>query len=358
MPGIKIHPPAQLPEQSISQQQFEDWTNELEIYLGQDEAMARFMDGGIYQRWTSQEANPDRIVELSADDPNTPRENADNRDAVLAELLAKRRRELRTFIGLVAKCAAKNMYAGIVRHATSLQWVYDKIREEYDIQTKGIHFLNIIDLKYDPETKTPAGFYNEFRTVILNNIGRAGEVIQHNGNRALPADEVVGPLFEDLILLNVLQLIDPRLPRFVKKHYQLKMGERRLTDLKSDIFTNLKQFLTEMEAEEQLASMNLSAMSTTSETPSLAAFTYRGARGRPRGRARASTRPPTQRRTFCKTCYEGEKGRSTYLSHNSEEYNCPSKVKLNALADEILPPEVLEYEQEIEESGSDNAQDC
>merc|ERR1712101_60040 len=111
----------------------------------------------------------------------------------------------------------------------------------------------------------------------------------------------------------------------------------------------------EMEAEEQLASLRLSVMTTSSETPSLAAFNNRGARGRSRGRARASTRPPTQRRTFCKTCYEGEKGRSTYLSHNAEEYNCPSKVKLNALADEILPPEVLEYEQEIEESGSDDA---
>lgn len=47
MPGIKIHPPKQLPEHSLSQQEFEDWTNELEIYLGQDAAMARFMAGGV-----------------------------------------------------------------------------------------------------------------------------------------------------------------------------------------------------------------------------------------------------------------------------------------------------------------------
>ena len=55
--------------------------------------------------------------------------------------------------------------------------------------------------------------------------------------------------------MNVLTLIDPRLPRFIKKHYQLKMDDRRLTDIKNDIFINLKQFLTEMEAEEQLASL-------------------------------------------------------------------------------------------------------
>ena len=168
MPGIKIHPPKQLPEHSLSQQEFEDWINELEIYLGQDAAMARFMTGGLYDTWTSQEANPNRIPDVLDGDPETPADGANNRAALMTELLAKRRRELRTFIGLIAKVAAKNMYAGIVRHSISLQWVYDRIREQYDIQNRGIHFLNIIDLKYDPETKTPAGFYNEYRTVILN----------------------------------------------------------------------------------------------------------------------------------------------------------------------------------------------
>ena len=49
MPHIKIHPPKQLPEHSISQQEFEDWQNKLEIYLGQDKSMARFMTEGIYK---------------------------------------------------------------------------------------------------------------------------------------------------------------------------------------------------------------------------------------------------------------------------------------------------------------------
>ena len=132
-------------------------------------------------------------MELNERDPNRPEENAANRADVLEELLSKRCRELRTFIGQIAKAASRNMYSGIVRHSTSLEWVYEKLREEYDIQTKGIHFLNIVDLEYNPETKTPAGFYNEYRTVILNNIGRRDEVIHWNQNRALPADETIGP---------------------------------------------------------------------------------------------------------------------------------------------------------------------
>ena len=317
MPQIKIHPPIQLPEHSLSQQEFEDWTNELEIYLVQDESMARFMSGGVYKNWTSQEANPNRIPAVLDGDPQIPEENAANRAAVLTELLSKRR-ELRTFIGQIAKVAANNMYAAIVQHSTSMQWVYDRIREEYNIQTKGIYFLHIINLQYDPETKTPAGFYNEYCTVIINNVSRTGEVIQWNGGNALDADETVGPLFEDVILMNVLNLIDPRLPKFVRKHYQLKMGDRRLMDIKSDIFTNLKEFLAEIEAAEQLSSLRLSVMTSSIATPPLAAFNNRGTRGRSRGRARGSTRPQNQKRTFCKTCYEGERGRFTYLSHLSK----------------------------------------
>merc|ERR1711873_242661 len=70
------------------------------------------MIGGIYQDWASQEADPNRLDAVSAQDPNLPAEDAANRPAVMLELLAKRRRELQTFIGLIAKVAAKNMYAG------------------------------------------------------------------------------------------------------------------------------------------------------------------------------------------------------------------------------------------------------
>ena len=79
--------------------------------------------------------------------------------------------------------------------------------------------MNLIDLKYDPSTKTPTSFYNEYRTLLLNIIGRAHKVIHLNNNQALDTDKQLGPLFEDVILLNVITLIDPRLPQFVKEFY-------------------------------------------------------------------------------------------------------------------------------------------
>lgn len=358
MPQIKIHPPKQLPEQAISQQQFEDWVNELEIYLGQDDNMARFMSDGLYHEWLSQEQDPNRLRELLDGDPDAPEENAQNRDAKQRELLAKRRRELRTFIGQVAKSASKNMYAGIVCYATSLNWIYNKIREDYDIQTKGIHYLNIVDVTYNPDTKTPAGFYHEYRTVILNNIGRRGETIHWylaapTGHQQLAADEVIGPLFEDVILMNVLLLIDPRLPKFIRKYYQLKLGDRRLMDIKTDIFNNIKEFQSEMEAAEQLAAIRLSGTPTATTAASLAAISSsKPTRGR--GRGRGIPQPQAVRtRTFCKTCYENDRGKSIYLSHLTDAHNCPTKLKLNTIVDQLLPPEVIEHEQEQDDQTSE-----
>ena len=78
MPAIKIPPPKPLPEQAISEQEFQDWQNELEIWLGEDDNMARFMTGGRYHTWQSQEQSPHRIAAVHARDPDRPALDANN----------------------------------------------------------------------------------------------------------------------------------------------------------------------------------------------------------------------------------------------------------------------------------------
>ena len=72
--------------------------------------------------------------------------------------------------------------------------------------------------------------------------------------------------------MNILQLIDPHLPKFARKYYQLKLGDRRLMDIKTDIFNNIKEFQSEMEAAEQLAAIRLSGTPAGGTAASLAAF--------------------------------------------------------------------------------------
>ena len=146
MPGIKIFPPNQLPVRNLSQQQLEQWIVQLEIWLGQDNDMARFMEGGIYQNWQADEVLTNRLQDVVDADPKVVEGMTVNQRT---ELLEERRRQLRTFLSQTANCVSNEHHATIMRHSTSLQWIYDRIRQDYDIETKGVHFLNIIDIKYD-----------------------------------------------------------------------------------------------------------------------------------------------------------------------------------------------------------------
>ena len=64
-------------------------------------------------------------------------------------LLEDRQTYLELFLSLIAKVVSPNHYTTVMEHSTSLTWVFNMIREDYDIQTRGIHILNILDLKYD-----------------------------------------------------------------------------------------------------------------------------------------------------------------------------------------------------------------
>ena len=60
---------------------------------------------------------------------------------------------------------------------------------------------------------------------------------------------------------------------------------------------------------------------------------------RTRGRGRGLAQPTHC--LFCRMCYDADKGKSVYLSHNVTDTRCPIRVHLSALNDELLLPEVV-----------------
>lgn len=189
-------------------------------------------------------------------------------DANDATILKKRQRQLRTVLSMVGKCVSQGHYDNVVRHSTSMEWIYTMLRCDYDIQKKGIHFFNLLDLSYDPATMTPIAFYNQYRTMITNNLSRKNDVIKYKGDLELAQDEKISPMLEDLVLLDAVREIDTRLPAFIRTFYTHKMSKSdKLMDFKSDIMNNIPNFLQSLEKEEHLNSIK------SEETePSLSAF--------------------------------------------------------------------------------------
>ena len=83
-------------------------------------------------------------------DRNAAQANIKNEDK-----LADIRVNLRTVPAIIGKCVSEGHYNSIVRHSTSLTWIYETLRTDYDIQSKGIHFFHVLDLKYDAQNIPP-----------------------------------------------------------------------------------------------------------------------------------------------------------------------------------------------------------
>ena len=73
--------------------------------------------------------------------------------------------ELRTVLSVVGSVSIGH-YDAVKRISTSLRWIYDMLRRDYDIQKKGIHFFNLLDLNYDPAKLTPTAFSTDPMIVL------------------------------------------------------------------------------------------------------------------------------------------------------------------------------------------------
>ena len=67
-----------------------------------------------------------------------------------------RQTKFKAFLSQVTICVSEHHYTYVMRLVMSLQWIYKKIRQDYDVLTNRIHFLNIINLKYNLEKMTQA----------------------------------------------------------------------------------------------------------------------------------------------------------------------------------------------------------
>ena len=104
MPSIKVHPPERLPEGELSEQDFQAYKTELEVFLSMDEKLRPFLNLGGYDRWVAAEEGGQQLRE---------RHMGDN-EAQLAE----RNIDLKLFLSLVAKNPAEEQ----VQHCHEAQY--------------------------------------------------------------------------------------------------------------------------------------------------------------------------------------------------------------------------------------------
>ena len=323
--GLRLKPPSPLPRGPVSKIAFKVFLNQLRAYVEQDCSNYMFLPEGCYATWHPKQEGR-RIQELSEDDVENQkliqqaaaREPRIDLPAEQARLLLSRNSQVGKFITLIAILCHYTEQDDIDNCSTSWEWITQYLRQHYNIENRGEHFLDITEVSYTSEMSYQS-FYKQFRAGFLDNLRKRGDRLLFKNNQLLTADESMSPTLEAAIVLWALERIDPRLPRKVKKNYGHQMvGDNCIVSLQPTIFQNIQNMLDELD----------SADNTVAAAQSLTQLECNQIYARRRGNVSNRVKQTGNRRTsnntnrkvvpkkfFCRICYHAGASQAAYTSH-------------------------------------------
>ena len=138
----------------------------------------------------------------------------------------------------------------IVKNSTSIDSIWQAIRMHFGFQSTGAHFIDLSDIKLEPEER-PEDLFQRLMAFVEDNLLRENGDITHHGE-PIVEDEEMSPSLENLSVLTWLCLIHSDLPRLVRQRYGTKLRTRTLASIKSEISQALSSLLEEIHTSEDV----------------------------------------------------------------------------------------------------------
>ena len=183
---------------------FENWKQNLIYTLSLDNNFAPFLeDGTSWQKKTA--TNPTRGFTNDA----APIAERDRKTA------AQKNAQLELMLGQIANYCSVISRNSIIKGCTSLNDIWQKIRQHYGFQSTGSHFLDLASIKLDTDER-PEDLFQRLMAFFEDNLLTTDCGITHHG-AAVDADEDLTPTLENTVIVLWLQLINPGLPQLVKQ---------------------------------------------------------------------------------------------------------------------------------------------
>ena len=132
----------------------------------------------------------------------------------------------------------------IMYESTSLDSIWDMIREHYGFHVTGQRFLDLTSIRLRPGEK-PADLYQRLVCFFTDNLFTRASRLTHKG-RAPLVDEKLSPTIQNTIVLLWLERIHVGLPGLVKQRYGTELRNKTLSSLKSEIAQALDSMLEEL----------------------------------------------------------------------------------------------------------------
>ena len=152
-------------------------------------------------------------------------------------------------LGQIANYAPIISRNSIVKISTSINGVWQTIRQHYGLQSTGSRFLDLANISLKPEQR-PEDLFQSLMAFIENNLLTTSSGITHHGE-ITDTDEELSPSLENFVVPTWLRLLYPGLLRLMKHRYGTELRSRTLASVKPEISQALESLLDELHSSDE-----------------------------------------------------------------------------------------------------------
>lgn len=211
---------------------FRNWKRTIIYNLKAEKKYTAFLKANVtWEAFTS--ANPDRG---QADDEDMAAEGAVSKE-VKAE-------NLNDMLGYIAQYSPVELNTEISCNNTSLDEVWQSIRDYFGFKQSEAQFLKYSSLKWETNER-PEKLYRKVVAHLQDNLLTTDCDLLHNKKKPI-ANEEMSPTVERLAVIKWMELIDPDLPALVGRTFAHDLQIKTLKDLQPQIRDSMEHLLEQL----------------------------------------------------------------------------------------------------------------
>ena len=210
---------------------------------------------------------------------------------------------LELMLGQVANYCTVIADKFIIDESTSIDSVWNAIRLHYGLQANGGRFLDLCDIRLEPEER-PEDLYQRLVAFFDDNLLKQGGTLKHH-DETIEEDETLGPSLENCIVVMWLRLVHNDLPGMVKTKFATELRSRTVASLRPEISMALDSMLDDVHSKQEFKVMRSSIESHRKSFDSHRKGGYKSFPGQKGVRfqdGRAHKKPYVPKKPYCAMC--------------------------------------------------------
>ena len=232
---------------------FENWRQNLLYTLSLDSNFAPFLAEGI--TW-GKKTKTEPLRGLTDDGEDV---------AEASRLTAQQKVNfLELMLGQIANYCPIISRNTLVENSTSIQSIWNTIRQHFGFQITGAHFIDFAEIHLEPNER-PEDLYQRLMAFVEDILLKANSLTHHGD--LITEDEELTPSLENFVVLTWLKLIHPELPKLVKQRYGTELRSRTLASIKPEVSQALNSLLDEIRASDDARIMRTATNTFRKSSP-------------------------------------------------------------------------------------------